>query len=97
MKTLNQRHDRKHNDGKVTSMASLLGMPVELSNGIAVQTKHENNNRPYEHSGLWASKLVVWEVLHGEQNLNSSQQVWCVGIQVELILDWFKLYDFYIK
>ena len=68
-------------------MGSLLDMPVELSNGIAVQTKHEKNNQPYEHSGLWASELVVWKVLHGEQNLNISQQVWCVGNQVELILD----------
>ena len=35
-----QRHNRQHNDGKVTSLGSLLGLPVELANGIAVQTKH---------------------------------------------------------
>ena len=27
-----QRHNRQHNDGKVTSLGSLLGLPVELSN-----------------------------------------------------------------
>ena len=29
-----QRHNRQHNDGKVTSLGSLLGVSVELSNGI---------------------------------------------------------------
>ena len=47
----------------------------------------ENNNQTYIHKVLWASKLAVREVLHGELNLNSSQQVWYVGIQCELILD----------
>ena len=68
------RQNRQHNDGKLTSFGSLLGLQVELSHGIAVQT-------------TGASKLVVWEVLHGEWNLLSSQQVWYVGIQVELRLD----------
>ena len=31
-----QRHNRQHNDAKVTSMSSLLDLPVELPNGIAV-------------------------------------------------------------
>ena len=44
-----QRHSRQHNDGKVTSLGSLLGLPVELSNGITVQTKHKNNNQTYIH------------------------------------------------
>ena len=30
-----QRPNRKHSDGKVTSLGSFLGMPVKLSNGIA--------------------------------------------------------------
>ena len=34
-----QSHNRQHNDGKVTSLGSLLGMPVKLSNGIADQKK----------------------------------------------------------
>ena len=34
-----QGYNRQHNDGKVTSLGSLLGLPVELSNGIAVETK----------------------------------------------------------
>ena len=42
-----QRHNRQHNDGKVTSLGSLLGMPVKLSNGIADKT----NNQTYTHKG----------------------------------------------
>ena len=48
-----ERHKRQHNDGKVTSLGSLLGLPVELSNGIAFQTKHKTNNQTYIHKGLW--------------------------------------------
>ena len=72
MRKLTQRHNKQHNDQKVTLM----------SNGIA----DKNNNQTYIHKGLWASKLAAREVLHGEQNLNSSQHVWHVGIQLELIL-----------
>ena len=52
----------------------------KLSNGIAVQANTKNNNQTYIHRGQGASTLAVWEVLYGEQNLNSSQQVWCAGI-----------------
>ena len=48
-----QSHNRHHNDGKVTSLASLLGLPVELSNGIAFQTKYQNNNQTYIQRGQW--------------------------------------------
>ena len=34
-----------------------------------------------------ASKLAVWEVLHGEETLNSSQQLRYTEIQVKLILN----------
>ena len=47
--------------------------------------------------GLWASKLAVWEVLHGEQNLNCSQQLRYTGMQLELILDLSKIYHYYMK
>ena len=40
-----QRHNRQHNDGKVTSLDSLLGMPVKVSSGIA----DKNNNQTYIH------------------------------------------------
>ena len=45
-----QRHIRQHNDTNNTSVGSLLGLPVQVSNGIAVQEKHNttiklNNNR----------------------------------------------------
>ena len=42
-----ERHNRQPNDGKVTSLGSLLGVPVKLSNGIA----DKNNNQTYEHKG----------------------------------------------
>ena len=73
-----QRHSRQHNDRKVTSLGSLLDMPVKLSNGIA--DKKTTIKLTYTRS-LWALKLAAREVLHGEQNINSSQQVWYVGIQ----------------
>ena len=44
-------YNRQHNDGKVTSLGSLVGLPMELSNGIVVQTKHKNNNQTYIHRG----------------------------------------------
>ena len=40
-----QRHSMQHNDGKVTSLGSLLGMPAKVSNGIA----DKNNNQSYIH------------------------------------------------
>ena len=80
-------HNWQHNDAKVTSPGSLLGLPAELSNGIAVQTKLKTTIKLTYTGDLLAPKLAVWEVLHREQNLNNSQQVWCVGIQLELILD----------
>ena len=48
-----QRHNRQHNDAKVTSLGSLLGLRAELSNGIAVQTNHKTT----KVNG--ASKLTV--------------------------------------
>ena len=47
-----QRHNRHHNDGKVTSLGSLLGMPVELSNGIAVQKTQNQQYKP-TYTSLW--------------------------------------------
>ena len=40
-----QRHNREQNDGKFTSLGSLLAVPVKLSNGIA----ERNNNQTYIH------------------------------------------------
>ena len=57
-----QRHYGQHNDGKVMYLASLLGLPVELSNGIAVQTKHLGvpTIKLTYTSNLLVSKLAVW-------------------------------------
>ena len=76
-KSSHQRQNRQHNDGKVTSWGSLLGLPVEFSNGIAVQPNTKQQSKLFSPGSLG----------HGEQNLYNSQQVWCVRIQVELILD----------
>ena len=37
-----KRHNRQHNDGKITSLGSLLVMPVKLSNGIAERKQQSN-------------------------------------------------------
>ena len=37
-----QRHNRQHNDGKVTSLGFLLGMTAKLSNGIADKKQQSN-------------------------------------------------------
>ena len=37
-----QRLNRQHNDGKFTSLGSLLGVPVKLSNGIADNKQQSN-------------------------------------------------------
>ena len=50
-----QRHNRRHNDAKVTSLGSLLGLPAELSNGVAVQTKHENQ--------VWLFLFAFWVII----------------------------------
>ena len=63
----------QHNDGKVTSLGSLLGLPVELSNGIGVQTKHKTTIMFTYTGASMASKLAVFVVLHRKQNLNNSQ------------------------
>ena len=43
-----QRHNTQYNTAKVTSLGSLFGVPVKLSNGIA----DKNNNQTYIHKGL---------------------------------------------
>ena len=51
-----QRHNRQHDDGKVTCLGSLLGMPVKLSKGIADKTTIK-----LTYTGdLLVSKLTVW-------------------------------------
>ena len=67
----------QHNDAKVTSLGSLLGVPVKLPNGITEQ----NNNQMYIHRrDLLVSKLAFWVPAWGTEP-NSAQQVWYVGIQ----------------
>ena len=69
-----QRHNRQHNDEKVTSLGSLLGLPVELSHRIAVQTKHNKTVKLTYTGDLLVSKLTVgfpaWET-----EPNSTQQL----------------------
>ena len=57
---LTPRHNRQHNDGKVTSLGFLLGLPVQLSNGIAVQTKCKTTIKLRYTGDLLVSKLAVW-------------------------------------
>ena len=46
-RVLTQRNHRQHNDGKVTSLGFLLGIPMKLSNGIT----DKNNNQTYIQKG----------------------------------------------
>ena len=79
-------NNRQHNDGKVTSPGSLLGVPMELSNGLLFK-KHQNNNQTYIYKGFWGIRTSC---LGGPAQGTEPEQlstVWYVGIQVELILD----------
>ena len=49
--------NRHHNDGNFTFLYSLLGVPVQLSNGIAEQ-KHQSNL--HTQGDLLVSKVAVW-------------------------------------
>ena len=62
-----QRHNRQHNNGKVTSLGSLLGLPVELSNGIAVQKKHKTTTKLTYTGDFLVSKLAVWVLCMGNR------------------------------
>ena len=50
-------------------MGSLLGLPVELSNGIAVQMVHKTTIKLTFTSVFWQTEP------------NSAQQLWYVGIK----------------
>ena len=52
-----QRHNRQHDDGNFTSLGSLLGVPVKLSNSIAEQKQQSNL---HTQGDLLVSKLAVW-------------------------------------
>ena len=47
-----KRHNRQHNDGKVTSLGSLLGVPVKLSIGIAVQSIQKQQSNLHTQKSL---------------------------------------------
>ena len=52
-----QGHHRQHNDAKITSLGSLLGVPVKLPDGIAEQKQQSNL---HTQGDLLVSKLAVW-------------------------------------
>ena len=62
---LTQGHNRQQNDAKVTSLGSLLGIPVRLPNGIA----ERNNNQTYIHRGFLSIQPGCLGAVHGEQSL----------------------------
>ena len=80
MRANTQRHNRQHNDAKVTSLGSLLGLPVELSNGITVQTKHKTTIKLTYTGDLLVSKLAVWVPCTG----NRAQP--CITV----VVGWYK-------
>ena len=78
---MHQGHNRQHNDAKVNSLGSLLGMPVKLSNGIAEQKPqsnlHTQGDLQYPN---WLFGCSVWGT-----EPNNTQQVWYVGIQDRIL------------
>ena len=60
-------HNKQQNDGKVTSLGSLLGLPVELSNGIAAWTKHKTTIKLTYTGDLLVPKLTVWVPFTGNR------------------------------
>ena len=50
-------YNRQHNDGKVTSLGSLLGLPMELSNGIVVQTKAQKQQSNLHTQGSKGERI----------------------------------------
>ena len=57
----------QHNDAKVASLGSLLGLTVEWSNGIAVQTKHKTTVKLNYTGDLLVSKLDAWVLCMGNR------------------------------
>ena len=64
-----ERHNKQHNNGKVTSLSFLLCVPVKLSNGVADKS-HPN----------WLFGCSAWGT-----EPNSTQQLRCVGIQWRIL------------
>ena len=54
---LTPRAQLAHNDAKVTSLGSLLGVPVKLPNGFAEQNQQSNL---HTQEDLLISKLAFW-------------------------------------
>ena len=67
----------KHNDGKVTSLGSLLGLPVKLPNGIAVQTNTKTTIKLTYKGDLLVSKPAVWVPSIGNRAYQHSTVVVC--------------------
>ena len=63
--TPSAHNNRQHDDAKVTSLCSLLGMPVKLPNGI-VERKHQSN---LHTQGVLSIQIGCLGALHGEQSL----------------------------
>ena len=60
-----QRQNSQHNDGKVTSLGSLFGVPVK----VPMELLEENNNQTYIHKGFLSIQTGCLGALHREQSL----------------------------
>ena len=67
-------------------MGSLLGFQWSCQMELPFNETQNNDQLTYTEASR-ASKLAVWEFLHLGTEPNNSQQVWCIGTQLELILD----------
>ena len=84
-----QEHSRQHNDAKVTSLGSLLCVPVRLSKGIDEQ----NNNQTYIHRGTYWYPNWLFECPAWGTEPYRAEQMWYVGIQGEYYSECFKSYE----
>ena len=81
-----QRHNRQHNDGKVNPLGSLIGLPAELSNGIAVQINTKTTIKITYKDDFLMSKLAVWVHAQGTEP-TSAQQLWHLSIENIIWID----------
>ena len=75
----------------------MLGVPVELSNAIAVQTNTKTTIKLTYTSDLLVSKLAVWVPCMGNRVQQHSTVVVCWYSIENIIWIDLQIYDFYMK
>ena len=79
-----QRHNRQHNDKNYTPLGALLGLPVELTNGVAVQEKHKTTVKFLNKSFNGIQTGCLGGPAWGTEP-NSTQYLWYTRIQHRIV------------